>query len=452
MPIKGLTSGRQRMLPRVGKIHLGIKVQHANGNEYPRAVDYFVFPEEVQEIVHRLYGPEPRELDIILPSDDTDIIAPAWYKAYLNTGQAVCKGDGASADRLIFDDQMQRDPDTGFANGPIAKARRNEQNRDRPASRYTIRCPGRDCEYYGSKDCKEVMHLQFLLPDIPGFGIWQLDTGSYWSITQIYDSIAYLQMFGDIAGMRLKLTLEPREVTRPDGGRNTVYTLHLRHDGTFYQMLEAGQKPAWQALPEGTIPTPDESRNELLYPTNGFAPEEPAQSQPLQGEVVDESSGAARLQRDLDALHTADDYSDFVLHFPDDTPGWVKQETLKSAERKGFTYSKDFAAFVAAPQPDSPVKPENAQNIERARNGSAGEPNDDPALGWIDETNAAAMAEAVAGDDAPPVDEPARPPVDAEGRPVCKVCRGSLNPLDEDTCQPCLRDQQVTAGQQEMSV
>ena len=50
MPIKGLTTDRQEMLPRIGKIRLGIKKKHSNGREYPAATDYFVCPPEVQAV------------------------------------------------------------------------------------------------------------------------------------------------------------------------------------------------------------------------------------------------------------------------------------------------------------------------------------------------------------------------------------------------------------------
>ena len=439
MPIRGLTSDRQRMLPRIGKIHLGVKVQHANGSEYPRAVDYFVFPDEVKPVVDQVYGPEPRELDIIFPSDDLEIIAPAWYKAYLGTGQAVCRGDGQTAERMIYDDQAhQVGPDRW--EGEIARARRNDQNRERPASRYTIACPGRECEYYGSKECSEVMHLQFLVPKLKGSGIWQLDTGSYWSITQIYDAIAYFQLFGPITGRTFRLILEPRQITRPDGGSNTVYTLHLRHEGTFYEMLEAAQEPAWQALPEGSVPAADESRNELLYPVNGFAPDDVPPHNPATGEVIDEPpktgnagalqqanageslSGAERLERDLADLVTAYDYTDFVRNLPDGQSTWVRQTILKSAEGKGFIYSTDHQAFIADlpaevtdPQPDEPDEPSD----------------------WVDDT------------DPPDAMSAANPKSCAT-----PGCDNTLHPMDTDgICANCRRwsDQQAQADEDEVN-
>ena len=48
--------GRGR-LPRIGKIHLGVKAKTAQGVEYPRAVDYFVCPDELRaDTQGRPYG------------------------------------------------------------------------------------------------------------------------------------------------------------------------------------------------------------------------------------------------------------------------------------------------------------------------------------------------------------------------------------------------------------
>ena len=69
-PIFGL-SERTRM-PRLGKIHLGVKVPNKTGQgEHPEAVDYFVLPPEL----HGIYGERPDSLEIVFPSDDTEIIA-----------------------------------------------------------------------------------------------------------------------------------------------------------------------------------------------------------------------------------------------------------------------------------------------------------------------------------------------------------------------------------------
>jgi hypothetical protein len=46
----------KRRLPRLGKIRLGIKCKSVStGNEYPKEVEYFVCPPEVQKV----YGEKP---------------------------------------------------------------------------------------------------------------------------------------------------------------------------------------------------------------------------------------------------------------------------------------------------------------------------------------------------------------------------------------------------------
>jgi hypothetical protein len=79
-PIKGLTENRR--LIRIGKIHLGIKVEKLDSRTgepvyntrgeiitYPKATDYFVCPPEVQAV----YGEKPDRLDVIIPVEDDEI-------------------------------------------------------------------------------------------------------------------------------------------------------------------------------------------------------------------------------------------------------------------------------------------------------------------------------------------------------------------------------------------
>ena len=257
MPIDGLTT--QRRLPRLGKIRLGIKAISQNGREYPKAVDYFVVPPEVGEI----YGPEPRTLDIILPVDSEELLASTFYKAYSASRGLVCKGDGLSANRLIDTGQKAVEPGTGVITGPIAG--RNAQATEWALG---ITCPGRECPYYGEKQCRELMSLQFMMPNVPGLGVWQLDTSSYHSIVNIYSGMELVRgIFGTVAMIPLTLSLEPMEVS-PEGQKKTVHVLHLRSKGTLAQIAEQRAQPLVPSL----IPAPDEEREELLFPENGFEP------------------------------------------------------------------------------------------------------------------------------------------------------------------------------------
>ncbi len=76
MPIKG-TSELVRM-PRLGKIHLGIKVEREGKSSYPKPTDYFVCPPEVQAI----FGKEPKSLEIMFPCDDPELFASQYLRCY----------------------------------------------------------------------------------------------------------------------------------------------------------------------------------------------------------------------------------------------------------------------------------------------------------------------------------------------------------------------------------
>ena len=91
MPIKGLSE--QRRIPRVGKIHLGVKkVSERTGKEYPSATEYFVVPPEVAAV----HGEQPTELPIMIPVEDEEFWASQYYRAYSQTRGLTCKGDGGA--------------------------------------------------------------------------------------------------------------------------------------------------------------------------------------------------------------------------------------------------------------------------------------------------------------------------------------------------------------------
>lgn len=214
MPIKGLTE--KRRLPRIGKIHLGVKVKPEGGkNEYPKAVDYFVFDIEHPQYTElvTIYGEQPKELRVIFPVDDPEQFASQYYRMYSMTRGLTCKGDGEKAIRMV-------DTKTGAVADRNSKEVVNKE----------IACDGRDCPQYGRQGCGEVMNLQFLLPEVSGFGVWQIDSGSINSIRNINNALDLVkQIYGRISMVPLILTLEPIQVTNPDDGKKkTVRVLNIR--------------------------------------------------------------------------------------------------------------------------------------------------------------------------------------------------------------------------------
>ncbi len=261
-PIVGLTD-RPRRLPRLGKIRLGIKVTKKDDKgqpvlnkdgepiTYPRAVDYFVCPPEVAAALGWQGKPEdfkPKELPVMLPMDDEEFWAATYYRRYSRSRGLVCKGNGETSRRMI-----------DKATGGIAD--RNTKTGDAVWAE-GCECKGKFCPDYTAKPhlCQEVMNLQFLMPDVPGLGVWQVDTGSINSILNIMAAAAMLRvMFKRVWGIPLLLTLEPKEVTNPDDGKKkAVQVLNLRIKGTLRETNEMIAGKSALLLP-APAPEPDEA-------------------------------------------------------------------------------------------------------------------------------------------------------------------------------------------------
>jgi len=250
MAIKGL-SDRVR-LPRLGRIRLGIKVD-GNKSSYPKAVDYFVCPPEVQAV----YGDKPRDLPIMFPTEDPEQWASQFYRCYSQTRGLICKGDGEVAMALV-------DTSTGEIAGKDAKATELRE----------VTCNPDECDKMQSKACRAVMNLQFLLPDVPGLGIWQLDTSSFNSIRNINSAVKLIQgMCGRISMMPLILRVVQMEA-QADGKKKNIYVLTLTTPHTMREVLTKLQElPVGRAL----LPEPDMEPPDDLFPDEVIADETPVE-------------------------------------------------------------------------------------------------------------------------------------------------------------------------------
>lgn len=192
--VKGVSE--QRRLPRLGKIRLGVKVVNPKtGAERPREVDYFVVPPEVAKI----YGEQPKELDVLFPVNDIEIIFPQAYKWYGKSRGLKCIGNGVTAYRY--------NEETGTM-----------QERE---------CP---CEIKGTQ-CALRAHLLFILPKVSMGGIYQIDVGSYNSIIDINSGLEYIQsLIGRFAMVPLKLKRVPREIVY-EGNKRIHYPLQIVFEG-----------------------------------------------------------------------------------------------------------------------------------------------------------------------------------------------------------------------------
>ena len=205
MPIKGRSE--IRWIPRVGKIHLGIKAKSQSGNEYPRAVDYFVVKpddstsETAAIAFHEAYGDKPKEIKVCFPYDDPETFFPQYFKSYTKGKGLFCRGDGETAKRNVNGESVE------------------------------IACDPKTCSIYQAHKCKEIANLQFFLPEVNGIGVWQIDTSSFHGTVKINSAIDMVRALtgGKIKMIPLTLRLVPKEVS-PNGEKKTVYVLDLQLD------------------------------------------------------------------------------------------------------------------------------------------------------------------------------------------------------------------------------
>ncbi|HRR41344.1 MAG TPA: hypothetical protein P5244_08945 [Syntrophales bacterium] len=192
--IKGLSD--RRRLPRLGIIRLGLKARSAkSGREYPVEVPYFICPPEVQKI----YGEQPTELDVMLPTNNIDEIFPCAYKYYGSSKGLKCQGDGEKAWRV------------------------NETTNEMEQ----VECP---CQFLEEGKCKQTGMLMVMLPKVSVGGIYQVRTSSYNSIVDINSGLDYVSaLVGRFALVPLKLRRVKTE-THHDDKKQSHYTLQIIFD------------------------------------------------------------------------------------------------------------------------------------------------------------------------------------------------------------------------------
>lgn len=201
-------------LPRLGKIRLGIKVKKAGTNtEYPKETDYFVVPPEVQA----KYGEKPKELPVMLPTNDEEQILRQYYAVYGGNHALLCQGDGEQAERKEFTK----------AGGDLV-----------PSGTTMLPCPGPEtCAFSlekgknGKPGCKARTDFMVVLPEVSTGGVYQLSTGSVNSDVDIRSGLRMAQsVVGRIAWIPMVIRREERLIPDPDTGKMmTHWTVTLEH-------------------------------------------------------------------------------------------------------------------------------------------------------------------------------------------------------------------------------
>lgn len=245
----------KRRLPRLGKLRLGEKRLSKNNKEYPASIDYFMVDSELpglNEAFEKVYGPKPRELDILLPLEDAEVFFPQALKAYRKSGLFCASDDGVTAKRVrLKDDEQGKD-----AQGEAFIAEQGLQVA--PGDMYEMPCPHTECPYFQSKKCKGIARFMFMLPKVNGFGVWEISTSSRNGIVNLNSMLDAIRgAAGRVSYIPLKLRLVEQELKTPEG-KQKKWILRLDYDGNVGDLVnirETGKLPA--PVSAGALPAPD---------------------------------------------------------------------------------------------------------------------------------------------------------------------------------------------------
>jgi Recombination directionality factor-like len=215
MPILDL----QRRGQQIGRIRIGQQVQGANGKMRPVKLDTFRFTTASRvsaDAIAELYGGTVRDwqgqfevvtgqsaIGVTIPPRDQ--IVSQWYEMW-NKGGCLRRCD--SRTEQISGGRCQcphaDNPDDAAAVEAAALERSRLASANPPRA------------------CKLVTRISVMIPDLPGLGVFRLDTGSYYAATEIGDS-GELMHLARSKGVFLPAMLRIEQRTRVAGGQTKNY-------------------------------------------------------------------------------------------------------------------------------------------------------------------------------------------------------------------------------------
>lgn len=244
--IAGLTDKSEPT--RLGYVKIGIKVPTAgstmaNPKERPEKIDYMRFVDKNLDVVPGLpeYLQEenkPREFEFYFPSDNPDDF---WDPAMRLWGsrKLKCRGDN---------------------NGNGLNMETGE----------TVVCPCKQAESVGTKapQCSATAKLLVVLPEVPGIGVFQIDTKGKVAIKNIQSTINMLQGYvaklgGHLSGLRLVMKIYKFKHAKGDAWAWQITTpfvpdeMKTQLEGTTQLSLDApAQIDQERPIPEAMIDIP----------------------------------------------------------------------------------------------------------------------------------------------------------------------------------------------------
>src|SRR5208282_1069123 len=226
----------QRRGQQIGRLRIGQQVQASNGKMRPARLDTFRFTtgsRTTADAIAELYGGKVREwngeLEVITGKSELCVTVPPrdevisqWYEMWTAGGcQRRCDSQHEQISKGPCQCPHAADPSNAeeVAAAALERARLAKLN--------------------PPKACGLVTRISVMIPDLPGLGVFRLDTGSYYAATEIGDSAALMQVARD-RGVFLPAILRIEHRQRVAGGQTKKFPVPVLEVLTTFRDLATG--------------------------------------------------------------------------------------------------------------------------------------------------------------------------------------------------------------------
>ena len=273
----------QRRGQQIGRIRLGQKVAAKDGKMRPVRLDTFRFTTQSRiaaQAIAELYGGEIKdwsnEFEVITERDAIGVTVPPrdqvvsqWYEMWNRGG--VMRRCSSQVEQL-----------TG---GPCQCP-----HADDPTDLAQVEAAAKERARLAAMNppqaCKAVTRISVMIPDLPGLGVFRLDTGSYYAAVEIGDAAALMQAARD-QGVFLPAVLRIEHRQRVAEGRTKKFPVPVLEVMATFRQIASGQLEAG-GLAAQLPPAPGEQQRAL---TAGSA-QSPSTAKPSQSEQTAASLSA----------------------------------------------------------------------------------------------------------------------------------------------------------------
>lgn len=220
----------QRRLVELGRIRIGVQ-ETKNGKSRPVKLETFRFTTAARsraDAVAKLFGGSVRpwspdgarqEYEVISPVNEIPVVVPPgpavlsqWYELWSGGGcQRRCDG----VTNVLGDKPCECPSD--------------------PKERSQLAAAGRAC--------KPTTRISLILRDLPGVGVWRLESHGYYAATELAGSAEFLATAA-AAGAPLPATLRLEQRSKREGGKTIRYAVPVLDVGATPAELLAGNVPA----------------------------------------------------------------------------------------------------------------------------------------------------------------------------------------------------------------